>query len=135
MVDICYIIKSMEKVLIIKKLLKFWLPPVLWAGVIFTFSSFPTVQTSDFYLSDFLLKKSAHLVEYGILAILIYRALINYNLEKKRTILLTIIIAFLYGVTDEFHQSFVFGRTSTIRDIVIDTLGATIGTLWIKKYL
>ena len=113
---------------------KYWLPPILWALIIFTFSSFPTVETSDFFLWDFLIKKSAHLIEYGVLAILLYRAMINSDMEKKKAIIYSIIIAGLYGVTDEFHQSFIPGRGPAARDVAIDTIGATIGILLTGKY-
>lgn len=110
----------------ITKLTNLWLPPILWASVIFTFSSFPTVQTTQFFLGDFLLKKSAHLIEYGIFSILIYRALVNSRIEKKKAMWYAIISAILYGMSDELHQSFIFGRTATVRDVLIDTTGASI---------
>lgn len=120
---------------VILKLAKYWLPVVLWAGIIFTFSSFPTVQTSTFYLGDFLLKKSAHIIEYGILSFLILRALSYHKIVdlNKKTVWYPIIIAFLYGITDEYHQSFVAGRTATIRDVLIDTAGAIIFIFGIIK--
>lgn len=119
----------------IKKLAKYWLPPVLWALIIFTFSSFPTIETSDFFLWDFLIKKSAHLIEYGILAILIYRAMIETEIDNKKAIIYSIIIAGLYGASDEFHQSFIPGRGPAVRDVIIDTIGATIGiNIWKTKF-
>ena len=124
----------MEIKLILTKFLKYWLPPILWALIIFTFSNFPTVETADFYLGDFLIKKSAHLIEYGILAILIYRGLIGSEIDNKKAIIYSIVIASLYGVTDEFHQSFIPGRGPAIRDVAIDTIGATIGVnLWKRR--
>src|SRR3989338_6887274 len=110
--DIYYIIKCMQK---IKKILKFWFPPVLWAGLIFTFSSFPTGTTTDFYLGDFLIKKTAHIVEYGIFATLIFRGLINSNVKKEKAMWFAVILAFLYGITDEYHQSFTPGRGPAVR--------------------
>lgn len=129
----------MEIKLVLIKLLKYWLPPILWALIIFTFSNFPTVETTDFYLGDFLIKKSAHLIEYGILTILIYRGLIGSEIDNKKAIIYSIVIASLYGVTDEFHQSFIPGRGPSIRDVAIDTIGATIGVnlyevkIWKRK--
>ncbi len=112
------------------KAVKFILPVIVWASVIFTFSSFPTVSTSNFYLWDFLLKKSAHVIEYGILATLIYRALVNYEVKKDKAILVAIFLAFLYGVTDEFHQSFVPGRGPKFTDTLIDAFGG-----WLFVYV
>jgi len=76
----------------IQKVLNYWLPPILWALIIFIFSSFPTVQTTEFFLGDFLIKKSAHLFEYGVLATLLYRALINSKIENYMSIINIILI-------------------------------------------
>lgn len=110
----------------IYKILNLWLPVVVWASIIFTFSTFPTVQTTDFFLGDFIIKKTAHIVEYGILATLLYRAFINSNITTKKAMWYAVVAAFLYGVSDEFHQSFTPGRTPTFRDILIDATGASI---------
>ncbi len=109
-----------------KKLTRLWFPVFLWAGVIFTFSSFPTTTTTDFYLGDFLIKKTAHVVEYGILSTLLYRALINSGITKSRSMFFSVLIAFLYGLTDEFHQSFTPGRGPKFTDVLIDTFGASL---------
>ncbi len=119
----------------IQKVLNYWLPPILWALIIFIFSSFPTVQTTEFFLGDFLIKKSAHLFEYGVLAILLYRALLNYDVNTNKALFFAILIAGLYGVSDEFHQSFIPGRGPAVRDVIIDTIGATIGIFLTRKYL
>mgnify|MGYP003443897534 CR=1 FL=1 len=101
-----------------------WLPVFIWAGVIFLFSSFPTTTTTTFYLGDFLLKKSAHVIEYGIFFFFVYRALINSNVTKSRSMWLSVLIAFMYGLSDEFHQSFTPGRGPKFTDVLIDTFGA-----------
>lgn len=108
------------------KFVKYWLPPILWAMAIFTVSSITVGSSSDFYWKDFVIKKTAHVVEYGILATLIYRALINSNVSSKKAMLYSVILAFLYGATDEFHQSFTPGRGPKFTDVLIDTFGATI---------
>lgn len=130
MVGFYYIIKSMVKT---KKLVNLWLPAVIWASVIFTFSSFSTVKTTDFFIGDFLLKKTAHIMEYGIFATLVYRALVNSKIEKKKAMWYAVIVALLYGISDEFHQSFIYGRTATLRDVLIDTTGAIIFIFGILK--
>jgi hypothetical protein len=108
------------------KFIKYWLPPILWAMAIFTVSSITVGSSSDFYWKDFVVKKTAHVVEYGILATLIYRALINSNVSNKKAMLYSVALAFLYGATDEFHQSFTPGRGPKFTDVLIDTLGASI---------
>lgn len=106
------------------KKFKFWLPPIIWASLIFLFSSLPTIQTSEIYWQDFILKKTAHIVEYGIFAALLYRATKNSGVSKSRAAIYSILIAALYGVTDEIHQSFTPGREPRLRDVLIDTAGA-----------
>jgi VanZ family protein len=93
---------------------------------IFTVSSFTVGSSSDFYWKDFVVKKTAHVIEYGILATLIYRALINSNVSNKKAMLYSVALAFLYGATDEFHQSFTPGRGPKFTDVLIDTFGASL---------
>ncbi len=108
------------------KFIKYWLPPILWAMAIFTVSSITVGSSSDFYWKDFVIKKTAHVIEYGILATLIYRALINSNVSNKKAMLYSVALAFLYGATDEFHQSFTPGRGPKFTDVLIDTFGASL---------
>lgn len=79
----------------------------------------------------FLVRKTAHFTEYAILGALFYLNVIQLpklNLYPKK-ILLPIFFSFLYACTDEIHQIFVPGRSAQFRDILIDTLGASIGTI------
>jgi len=112
----------------IKKKFNNWYPVVLWAMVIFFFSSLPTIVTTKFFLWDFLFKKSAHFVEYAILATLTYRAFLKEKVKNQRAIFFAVIFSFIYAITDEYHQSFVPGRGPAVRDIIIDTLGAIFAT-------
>ena len=74
-------------------------------------------------------------MEYGIFATLLYRALINSGVNKVRAGYMAAIIASLYGVTDEFHQSFTPGREPTVRDVIFDTIGASLAIYIVWKYL
>ncbi len=117
----------------LKKIFKYWFPVLFWALIIFSFSSFSTTSTSDIYWQDFIVKKTAHMVEYGILALLLYRAFRGYKLNKTRAVILSILLAGIYGVSDEFHQSFTPGREPHIRDVAFDTIGASLAMLVIWK--
>lgn len=110
----------------VKKTLYLWLPVLTWSVVIFLFSNRSSIHTTDFYLGDFILKKSAHLLEYGMFSTLIYRALINSGVDKKKAMWVAVLVCFMYGASDEYHQSFIAGRTPTVRDVLIDTSGALI---------
>lgn len=82
----------------------------------------------------FLVRKTAHFSEYALLGFLFY---LNFSREKaKRTsrlsALFSILASSLYACTDEFHQLFVPGRSGQLSDVIIDTLGATTGVLFIS---
>ncbi len=102
----------------------------MWFVVIFVFSSFPTGTATEIIWWDFIIKKTAHMVEYAILSLLLYRAFYNSEVEKGKAGVLAIIISILYGLSDEYHQSFIPGRTSKLRDVGFDTIGA-IGIIYI----
>ena len=118
-----------------QKLARFWLPPILWSMVIFLFSSLPTKQTTEVYVLDFIVKKTAHVVEYGLFTTLFYRAFINSGIKKRSAIVLSVILAVLYGISDEFHQSFTPGREPRLRDVGFDTIGSVLAIWLITKKL
>ncbi len=97
-----------------------WAPLVLWAAVIFAFSSIPSLS-SGLGTWDLVLRKIAHLSEYAILGALLLRAI------QRPAV--AILAGGLYAVSDEFHQHFVRGRHAAWYDVVIDTIGVTIGVL------
>lgn len=116
-----------------ENIIEYWLPVFLWMAIIFSFSSNQVSGTSQVVVKDFLVKKSAHLVEYALLSILCYRALVKSGLNNFKSIALSILISGLFAISDEFHQSTVPGRESTTRDIIIDIIGAVTGLLVFKK--
>jgi VanZ family protein len=73
--------------------------------------------------------KLLHFAEYGGLALLFARALVGEGLGWLATIVAAVMLTSAYGVTDEWHQSFVPLRSSDIHDWFADTLGAIIGTV------
>ena len=102
----------------------YWLPPVVLAGIIFILSSSIVPKASDIYWQDFIIKKIGHIIIYAILAVLIYRALIAGGTSKKKAAILAFLLATFYGATDEFHQYFIQGRESRLRDVGFDGVGA-----------
>jgi len=121
-----------------KKLVKtidIWAPPFVWALFIFSFSSLPTNPVSEIHWKDFVVKKTAHFVIYGILTILIFRALRQSGRPKGKAALYSIVASILYGVTDEFHQSFTPGRDPKLRDVFFDALGSFSSIYIIWYYL
>lgn len=117
---------------------------VAWAGVIFVLSSEGSdtssgrsdlivqavqswgVGTETDFLT-FLVRKSAHITAYFIFGLLAYNVLRFYSWSTRRTALLAVAIVFTYAISDEFHQSFVPGRSAEVRDVLIDTTAGTVG--------
>lgn len=112
------------------KLITNWLPVLLWAAVIFYFSSLKQIKVSDFLFWDFLTKKIAHVAEYVILYALLYRA-------TNKNFILAYIVTVLFAATDEFHQTFIPGRSGTPLDLGFDSSGANISAylLWKLKQI
>lgn len=76
-----------------------------------------------------LIRKVAHGTIYFVLAILLLLALFTNQKTFGRNMLITLAICFLYSLTDEWHQTFIPGRTGKFVDCLIDTLGVIIGGL------
>jgi VanZ family protein len=104
------------------KLFKLWLPVLIWAGVIFYFSSIPYLKTELEF--DFFLRKIAHVTEYFILTFLLYRAFNgSFKMKAWQFFMYPAVFALLYAVSDEIHQLFVSGRYCAIGDVLIDSVG------------
>lgn len=77
---------------------------------------------------------AARIVLYGVLAALTQFSLWRWRLDYGlRWALVAAVFAALYGISDEYHQSLVFGRSGTIEDVVVNTFGATTaaGASWL----
>jgi VanZ family protein len=135
----------------------FWLPPLLWMVVIFSASGdvdstyhsstlfeplmrwlFPWMAQARIEDLHFLFRKCAHLAEFGVLALLFWRAIrhshgsegCRWNWAQGGGALAMVA---LYAASDEFHQTFVPGRTGQLSDVLVDTAGgaAGLGLLWL----
>lgn len=127
-----------------------WVMTVAWAALIFFLSTRTfapdfsrgllgwmlqllhlRVSSGTFNLFHALLRKSAHLTEYAIFALLLY----GFPHDKRpglwqpRRAAFCIAIAAAYSLTDEFHQLFVPGRHASLGDCGLDTIGATLAML------
>ena len=79
---------------------------------------------------QFIIRKSAHMFLYIILAILIFSELSLYSIKKHE--IFTAVISISYAITDEIHQYFVPGRSCEIRDVLIDSIGVIIGIVIVR---
>lgn len=133
-------------------LAEYWIPFLLWMAVIFFFSHMDGESSGA--LSDwikglvkevfawlgwedddqgggnlgFWVRKAAHAFEYGLLFFLGWRVLRQYSLGNK-TFWMVWAFCWVYASLDEWHQSFVPGRTATPMDVGVDMIGATLSLL------
>ncbi len=111
----------------LSKLIRRWLPPLVWMGVIFFFSAQPTVPSVPGRW-DLLFKKTMHMLAYGILTWLYLRALRGDEPWESGSgdaapRAVSAGLALLYALSDEYHQTFVPGRNGSLIDVAIDALG------------
>lgn len=106
------------------KRLLFFVPPSLYMGLIFCLSSRPApefFQGWPLYWG----MKSVHLCEYGFLALLWIVALLRgTTLPLRDAYALSVVVTFLWGVSDEWHQAFVPGRSARLEDVLTDLSAA-----------
>jgi VanZ family protein len=110
-----------------------WLAVMLWMGVIFTLSAIPSLSSPFEPLYDVILRKFAHMAEYGILTALLFWALRLHLPCRAHGLLMAAVIALLFAFSDEWHQSFVPGREGSLRDVGIDALGVIGLSLWFAR--
>ncbi len=88
---------------------------------IFYLSSRQTTGIHSVVVNRFYILKTFHLVEYAILAILLFYATLSH--------FSTILIAYLFSITDEYHQLFTSGRSGRLYDTLYDLIGVAIGLI------
>lgn len=96
---------------------RFIRPLLLWL--------FPDISDAGLLFGHFIIRKTAHFVEYAVLALLAARAFLSsaHNLLRRQWLLVSFVLVALYALFDEFHQSFVATRTGSIYDSLIDMSG------------
>jgi VanZ family protein len=102
-----------------------WLPVIGWAALIFAFSAQPNLRFVPDAGLDFLVRKVGHMAAFGILALLLWRALAGTT-AWRRPWAWVLALAVLYAATDELHQGFVAGRHESAVGVGIDAVGAII---------
>lgn len=105
--------------------LLYYLPLILWMGVIFFGSSFTgSPRHGHLELGELLLRKGAHVTEYFILTVLFFRvAWRHVSGSIMRALATAVVFSLLYAVSDELHQLFVLYREGKLSDVGIDGIG------------
>jgi VanZ family protein len=121
------------------RLVKLWLPVIVWTAVILSASndSFSSGQSQSWfswlfgrevpYDLNIAFRKLGHILAYGILGALAWRA------DRRFTVALLITI--LVASTDEYRQSLTISRTGTPWDVLLDGMGGWVGVAVVRKWL
>lgn len=102
---------------------KKWIPVILYAAFLFYLSDQPSLPAPSFLWSD----KLFHLGAYALFGFLVARAV------GRHFLLVAFLGAALYGLTDEFHQSFVVGRSAEFFDFLADAAGGLLGGVVVRR--
>ncbi|MBY0274013.1 VanZ family protein [Candidatus Binatia bacterium] len=123
-----------------------WVPVAAWAAVISVLSSdsfsgahtatllepifailLPGAAPETIHATHAVVRKLAHLTEYAVLGLLVFRALDRPGRSSRAVALQALVLCALYASLDELHQSFVPSRGAAPLDVVLDTTGAALG--------
>ena len=116
-----------------------WGPVIAWMGIIYLVSSISNpyaVVPGFLQIPDEILGRFSHVFEYAVLALLVVRAIALREclISRNKIIAVSLIVSLSYSLFDEFHQSFVPGRTFQLLDLGLDLLGVIFG-LTIGSYI
>ena len=130
-----------------------WGPVVLWATLIFSFSTesfsspetsrilapalkrlFPGISAHQLEAIHLMIRKLGHWSEYFVLSVLLLRALRRQSngFSNSGQNALTAGVVFLYAISDELHQAFVPNRTASFGDVLIDLFGGLCAIFWLN---
>ena len=121
----------------LKKIL-WWVPSLVMMAVIFRLStdtgeessSLSGIFTGFLGMSEFLIRKLAHVTEYFILTLTLFLGLRKgIGTGTKNTLIFMFVIAVIYACSDELHQTFVGGRSGRPLDVLIDSKGIVLAVL------
>ncbi len=130
----------------------YWGPPIVWMAIIGWLSSdagsaehtgalltpllgllWPTASPPQLQALHALVRKAAHLTEYGVLGLLWYRAFrAGWGWSARRASWPALVLSVGWAVLDEVHQSFLPSRTASIADVGLDAAGAALGLIFTR---
>jgi len=132
-VENCFIEMNSNKK---KRYLFYIFPPIVYASLIFIFSSISRYPEEIIFIFSF--DKLLHLIEYYMFGYLLMRVFVTSPMMilARYPVIFTFLIGILYGLSDEWHQSFVSGRCSSLYDVIFDSFGVACAafTYWSVRY-
>jgi VanZ family protein len=140
-----------------RRFLKYWLPLLIWFGAMFIGSTnlMSSEHTSRYIIPSLVwlnpetsqktmwtiiivVRKNAHIIEYAILAFLLWRFLRSFPPLRGKTKMCFAAVLLgcaMFAASDEFHQTFVRSRTPSVRDVCLDIAGVLIGLLIAASFI
>ncbi|HUP47880.1 MAG TPA: VanZ family protein [Thermoanaerobaculia bacterium] len=128
---------------------RYWLPAILWAAVILSFSGegggsgttagwlvllFGDLRPDALFYIHYTLRKGAHVVAYAILGALNLRAIRGGRPGRRPIcVVAAVLLATAVAAIDELHQATSATRTGSLADIGFDFCGAVLGVMLIRK--
>lgn len=129
-----------------------WTAVIVWMALIFYLSHQPAEESRElsagvkgifitfidiiapnidlnFSTLHHVIRKNAHFFIYLILGFLVINSLRSSNVIGYRSVVLALLICIFYAIADEIHQLFIPGRSGEVRDVLIDTAGASVGII------
>ncbi|MFW0837592.1 MAG: VanZ family protein [Candidatus Komeilibacteria bacterium] len=121
----------------LKHIAKYGLFTLLWMSLIWYLSAQPNLVIGLPGIWELFARKLAHIAIYTILALLLMKLFSHAwvgrrpsRVELVLQVSLVIILAVLFAISDEWHQSFIAGRQGSGIDIIIDSIGVLFGIVW-----
>lgn len=95
----------------------------------FTYDGDFVTYQKPYSMFEFFIRKCGHVTEYLILTLFVRQTFASMTLSKSASWLLSFVIPVLYACTDEYHQTFVVGRTGHGIDVGVDSIGVVLALL------
>lgn len=84
-------------------------------------------NTANLQVPEKVIRKSAHVLLYFVLGVLVYNVAKDYRYKRRLLIVASILFVCLYAISDETHQYFVGGRSAEVGDVLLDTTAGGVG--------
>ena len=108
-------------------------PPLLLMALIFFLSAQPDLKSSLDSDLDLVLRKLAHVTFFGLLAAACVRGLAFHGITGRAALVAAAALATVYAITDEYHQTFVAGRSGSPIDVAIDLAGILVAVALLAR--
>lgn len=106
---------------------RFWLPAIVVMAVIFVLSSQSGLRVSEDPDVDRPFRVTGHLLAFATLAVCLLVAFSRGRRPRARDAVMAYGLTLLFALSDEWHQTFVPGRSGRLDDVVTDAIGALLG--------